>query len=283
MNSPEYYINGTFVPADQATLPLGDLAIVRGFGIFDFLRTYSRAPFKLREHVLRLYSSAQQIGLAMPWTMDGVEEICRETNRRNDFEDASIRIVVTGGASPDFMMPAQQPSLAVMVHPIKPAPASQYTDGVWVTTTRIERIMPTVKSLNYIGAIMAVTEAQKAGAVEAIYRTPDDTVTEGTRSNLFVFRGGKLFTPAKGILPGITRQVALEIAAEEYDVALTSVSYADLISADEVFMTSTTKEIVPVVKVDGQAIGSGKPGELTQDMMERFRAYVRRYVAQAAS
>ena len=283
MNSPVYYVDGRFMPADQATLPLGDLAIVRGFGVFDFLRTYRRVPFKLHDHVLRLYNSAEQIGLEMPWSMGEVEEIVRETNDRNGYDDAAIRIVVTGGPSPDFLMPGQQPSLAVMVEPVALPPVRQYTEGVGVTTTRIARILPTVKSLNYLGAILAVNEALKAGAVEAIYRTPDEHVTEGTRSNLFIFRGGKLFTPASGILPGITRQVVLEIAAEEYAVVQTALSYADLLAADEVFMTSTTKEIVPVVKVDGQVVGGGRPGEYTQDMMERFKAYVDRCLTEAAA
>jgi len=283
MNSPVYYVDGRFMPADQATLPLGDLAIVRGFGVFDFLRTYRRVPFKLHDHVLRLYNSAEQIGLEMPWSMGEVEEIVRETNDRNGYDDAAIRIVVTGGPSPDFLMPGQQPSLAVMVEPVALPPVRQYTEGVGVTTTRIARILPTVKSLNYLGAILAVNEALKAGAVEAIYRTPDEHVTEGTRSNLFIFRGGKLFTPASDILPGITRQVVLEIAAEEYAVVQTALSYADLLAADEVFMTSTTKEIVPVVKVDGQVVGGGRPGEYTQDMMERFKAYVDRCLTEAAA
>lgn len=282
MSVPQYYVNGDFVPADQAALPLGDLAIVRGFGIFDFLRTYRRVPFKLHEHVLRLYSSAEQIALAMPWTIEEVEEICREANRRNGFADASIRIVVTGGPSPDFMMPAGKSRLSVMVHPLQASPPQMRLEGVTVVTTRLDRILPTVKSLNYLGAIVAVSEARKSGAVEAIYRLPDDTVTECTRSNLFIFRGGKLFTPATGILPGITRQVTLEIAAEEYEVVQTRLSYSDLLAADEAFITSTTKEIAPVVAVDGQTIGSGRPGEYTQDLIERFNAYVERYVAQAS-
>ncbi len=283
MNSPVYYyVDGRFVPADQATLPLGDLAIVRGYGIFDFLRTYRRVPFKLHEHVLRLFSSAEQIGLAMPWSVGEVEKIVHETNDRNGFDAAAIRIVVTGGPSPDLMMPGQRPSLAVMIEPISPPPARQYAEGVGVTTTHMARILPTVKSLNYLGAILAVVEARKADAVEAIYRTPDGLVTEGTRSNLFIFREGKLLTPETGILPGITRQVVLEIAAGEYTVVKTDLTYDDLLGADEVFITSTTKEIVPVVKVDGQVVGGGRPGEYTQDLMERFRAYVDCCVAEAA-
>ena len=283
MTSPVYYVDGRFVPADQATLPLGDLAIMRGYGIFDFLRTYRRVPFKLREHVLRLYSSAEQIGLAMPWSVGEVEAIVHETNDRNGYDDAAIRIVVTGGPSPDLMMPGQQPRLAVMAEPISTPPERQYAQGVGVTTTRMARILPTVKSLNYLGAILAVVEARKAGAVEAIYRTPDDHVTEGTRSNLFIFRGGKLLTPESGILPGITRQVVLEVAAREYPVVLTDLTYADLLGADEVFITSTTKEIVPVVKVDGQVVGGGRPGECTQDLMERFKAYVDRCLTEAVA
>ena len=269
-----YYVDGEYVPEDQATLPLGDLAVVRGFGVFDFLRTYDHAPFMLREHLQRLARSAQQIGLDLPCSLFEIEAIVEETNERNGLSDVAIRIVVTGGLSGDFMLPQGRSSLAVMVHPISPCPEKLYRDGAAVITTDVERTMPTVKSLNYMGAIMAVREAEKVGAVEAVYRTPDGYVTEGTRSNLFLIRGGKLFTPKEGILPGITRMAAIEAVAGEYDVIETRLTYEDLLAADEAFLTSTTKEILPVSRVDDRTIGCGRAGECTLDIAERFRALV---------
>lgn len=269
------FLNGEYVSAEMAALPLGDLAIVRGFGVFDYLRTYGHEPFMLREHVQRLERSAAQIGLALPWSLKEIEAIVRETNHRNGIPDAGIRIVVTGGESSDYMTPQDRPSIAVMVHQLKPYPASYMEDGASITTTDMPRLMPTVKSLNYMGAIMAVREAQAVGAIEAVYRTPDGRVTEGTRSNLFVLRDGVLWTPEREVLPGITRLAVLEAVTGAYDVRQADVTYDELLSADELFLTSTTKEVMPISQVDGRSIGNGRAGECTRDIAERFRALVR--------
>jgi branched-chain amino acid aminotransferase len=275
MSTLTYYVNGAFVPAKQAALPLNDLGIVRGYGVFDLLRTYGKRPFRLRDHIHRLESSASQIALALPWSTQELEEIVLQTYRRNEIPDASIRIVVTGGPSENFMTPQGNPSLVVMVHPVTPYPASYYSEGCKVESTLIERTLPTVKSLNYIGAIMAMNEAGKAGAVESIYLDEHDRLTEGTRSNLFVVRDHLLITPREGVLKGITRQVILEVAAGEFEIVEGPIHYHDLGSLDEAFLTSTTKEVLPVVQVDEHIIGSGKPGPQTQRIAELFRAYVR--------
>ncbi len=275
MSDPISYVNGVFVPADQAVLPLNDLGIVRGYGVFDLLRTYGHTPFRLRDHLLRLQHSATTIGIALPWSLEELEQIVLETYARNAVADASIRIVVTGGPSRNLMTPQNNPSLVVMVQPIAPNPASYYSDGCKATTTRIERIMPTVKSLNYIGAIMAVGEAAKVNAVEAIYRDAHDYLTEGTRANLFVFQGDTLITPAEGILKGITRQVVLELAPSVFKVVEAPLAYGDLAAADEAFLTSTTKEILPIVQIDDIRIGSGAVGPRTQRLMQLFADYAR--------
>jgi branched-chain amino acid aminotransferase len=163
----------------------------------------------------------------------------------------------------------------VMVHPITPYPAHYYTDGCKATSTLVERTMPTVKSLNYIGAIMAMNDAGKNGAVEAIYLDEHDRLTEGTRANLFVVRGNLLITPREGVLKGITRQVLLEVVSEAVEVVEGPIHYHDLGSLDEAFLTSTTKEVLPVVQIDEHQIGSGKPGPITQRISDLFHAYVR--------
>lgn len=271
-----YYVNGEYVPASQGALPLNDLGIVRGYGVFDFLRTYGPVPFRLREHLLRLQSSAQQIGLDLPWSLEELDTIVTGTYARNgNLPDASIRIVVTGGLSDNFMTPQQRPSLVVMINPVTPYAERYYRDGCKVVTTRIERIMPTVKSLNYIGAIMAMKDAAAVDAVEAIYVDRQDHVTEGTRSNLFVIKDGVLVTPTVGILPGITRQVVLEVAAQEYTIVEEDLPYSALHEIDEAFLTSTSKEVLPIVQIDEMTVGDGRPGPHTQRIAALFKAHVR--------
>lgn len=273
-----YYVNGDYVQASQAKLSLNDLAIVRGFGVFDYLRTYDHVPFMLREHLIRLQYSAQQIDLKLPWSLDEMDAIVRETNDRNKIANIGIRIIVTGGDSASFMIPEDKATLSVLVHPITPSPDYYFTEGAAITTSSIPRFMPTVKSLNYLGAILAVREAEKAGAIEAVYKTPDGYVTEATRSNLFIVQGGKLVTPKDDILFGITRQAVIDAVTGAYEVTERAITYDQLLSADEVFITSSTKEIVPISRVDGVTIGTGKAGELTLDIVELFQAYVQQRI-----
>ncbi|MCE7987270.1 MAG: amino acid aminotransferase [Caldilinea sp. CFX5] len=277
MAQPIYYVNGTFVPADQATLPVNDLSIVRGYGVFDYTRSYHGKPFKLHEHLLRLQRSAQAIDLALPWSLQELTDIVQATFDRNGFPDAGIRIVVTGGLSADFMTPSGPPSLLVMITPIKSSMAQQQAEGVKVTTVVMERVLPTVKSINYLGAVMAVEAAKRQGAVEAVYRTPDGRLTEGTRANLFAFRGKQLITPQEEVLAGITRAVVMEIAEDDFEVVQSELFYAALADYDELFITSSTKEILPVIQVDDQVIGDGKLGPKTQKLLDLFHTYVENY------
>lgn len=275
--TPIYYLNGSHLPATEAALPLNDLGIVRGYGVFDLLRTYDGVPFKLREHVERLQRSASAIGLRLPWDTAELEATARDTYLRNDLPNATIRLVVTGGASANFMTPPGKPSLAVLIEPVAPASPQEYEAGVKIVSVEMARFLPHVKSLNYIGAIMAMQVAEPAGAVEALYRDPNGYVSECTRSNIFAFRGDQLITPQQEILDGITRAVVLEVAADGFNVSESALHYQDLLASDEVFITSSTKEILPVVQIDDQTIGSGKPGPRTRQLMAQFRTYVEQY------
>ena len=168
-----YYVNGTFTPASQAAVALNDLGLVRGYGVFDVLRTYGRTPFCLREHLERLQRSAAQIDLPLPWSLAELTEIVHGTLARNaageEVRDVTVRIVVTGGASPGFLLPSGEPTLLVMLAPVKPYAAQDYTAGRALITVDLPRFMPTVKSLNYISAIRGQQRAQAQGAVEALY------------------------------------------------------------------------------------------------------------------
>jgi len=274
-----YSVNGEFVPAQQASLPINDLGIVRGYGVFDVLRTYARQPFKLREHVQRLQKSAASIRIDAPWTTAELEHRVHETLARNydanpELGDVNVRLVLTGGPSDNHFTPQNRASLAIMVSPIPPKDEALYANGAKLITVEMERFMPTVKSLNYISAILAAQQAQAAGAVEALYRTANEFVTEGTRTSFFIVEGERLITSSHAILDGITRRVVMEIAADRFEVVKEPIAYARLRTADEAILVGTTKEVLPIVQIDDIPIGKGAPGPVTQRVMAMFAAYV---------
>jgi branched-chain amino acid aminotransferase len=265
-----YYIDGSFVSSDRAVIPVDDLAVLRGFGVFDLVRTYGGKPFFLKEHIERLRHSANEIGLHFPWSIKTLLDIVMETLRRNSHKESSIRMVVTGGSSPDFMTPQNKPRLLVLISPVPLLPKAWYTEGVKIITRMTERFKPGVKSINYIPATVALEEARQRGAVEALYLDRHDFVLEGTASNVFAFSGERLITPGRDILSGITRQVVLNVAKEHFTVQIRDISRQELLSADEVFLTGTSKGVVPVIQVDETTIGNGKPGPLTRQLIKKL-------------
>lgn len=269
-----YYINGEYIAADEACLPINDLGIVRGYGVFDFLRTYNGIPFKLREHVQRLQNSAKLIGLDLPWSRQEIEAIAQETFHRNHLPDANIRIIATGGIATDFVTPSGEPSLIVLVTPVTAYPAKYYTQGIKVITVQTQRLIPKAKSLNYISAIMALQQAKQVDAIEALY-VNEHHVLEGTTTNFFVFRDHKLITPKENILHGITREIVLELAKNRYEIVEQPIYYSDLNRCDEAFITATNKEIMPIIQIDDLQISNAKPGENTQHLMHLFHNYTK--------
>ena len=270
-----YYVNGAYMPASEATIPVDDLALLRGYGVFDLLRTFQGKPMFLKEHLARLKQSAAKIDLEFPWTQKQLIEIVRQTLARNPQGEYNIRLVVTGGSSPDFITPQGQPRLLVLVTPFAEQPQWWYTDGVKViTTTAIERHIPGAKSIDYIPATIALKNAKRQGAVEAIYMDRDRNIQEGTTSNLFVFKGNQLLTPAEGVLKGITRQVVLQLCEPMFEVVMRNLRYDEFVAADEVFITGTKKGLVPVIQVDETTIGDGRPGSRTRQVMQALQDYI---------
>lgn len=278
-----YYIDGTFVSAAEAVLPVSDLAVLRGYGVFDFMRTYGGRPFQLEAHVKRLKNSAQLIGLSCPWSLQEIKDIVEETLKRNDYPESNIRLLISGGDSDDSITPGTQPRLLVMISEVKTYPAHWYEEGVKIITKGITRFIPGAKSIDYIRAILALDDAKAQHAVESLYVDSLDHILEGTTSNIFVVSNGRVVTPAENILPGITRDVVLDISASSFEIALQSVTKKELLIADEVFLTSSNKEILPVIQVDEQQIGNGKPGRVTLQIMDMFKAYTQEYAKRIAA
>lgn len=262
-----YYVDGKYVPADQAAIPVDDLAIVRGIGVFDLLRTYNGKPYFLKEHVARLYHSAREINLEMPWSQAEICRVVLETLDRNDLDEANARIIVTGGSSPDFMTPAGHPRLIVLVTPLPKLPEWWQTRGVKVITIQAKRNFPGAKSIDYLPAAIALRKAQSKDAIEAIYLDEQGHALEGTTSNVFMFMDDRLVTPGSHILSGITRKVVLSIARDHCPVEVRDVRRDELLAAQEVFITGTNKGLVPVVQIDESIIGNGRPGPMTRYLM----------------
>lgn len=273
-----YYIDGEFIQEDDARLSVKDITVLRGYGVFDFLITYNRRPFYLKEHVARLEKSASEIGLELQHSNAQMCEIVEETIKRNDHHtESNIRIVYTGGISPDGVTPQGNGILMVMVTPKLELPDWWYTDGAAVATVDMERFIPTSKSTNYLNAVFAQQQAKKKGGIEAIYVDRKNRVLEGTTTNIFGVKGSTLVTPPDGILPGITRSVVLELAKGRHDVELRHIDREELKEFNEIFISASNKEIVPVIKVDDMVVADGKPGMQTRKIMSLFREYTEAY------
>lgn len=272
-----YYIDGTFVNEEDAVLPVSDLLILRGYGVFDFMRTYGGRPFHLDAHIKRLQNSAALVELSCPWSYQKLHDIVMEVISRNDYPEANVRLLITGGDSGDSITPGENPRLLVMATPVKEFPASWYEQGVNIITTDVTRYIPGAKSIDYIRAILALNNAGRQGAVESVYVDDNGVVLEGTTSNIFAVLDGRLVTPLEDILPGVTRDVVLDVVAKEFSPELRSVSREELYGAEEVFLTSSNKEVLPVRQVDDRVIGQGVPGAMTTRIMQLFRDYAERY------
>jgi branched-chain amino acid aminotransferase len=271
-----YCVDGKFVPDSEAVFPISDLGLLRGYGCFDFMRTYNGRVIFIKDHVQRLLRSARQIGIDLPVSETELIHLVEETLKRNPPVESSVRILVTGGSSPDFITPQDRPRIAVMVAPLSPYPATWYADGAKVISVSRTRAFSGAKTIDYIGAIMVLAEARQKGAIEALYLDPGGFVREGTTSNVFAFIDGRLATPGTGILEGITRRKVLDLAPETFAVDIRDIHRSELAKAEEMFITSSNRLIVPIVQVDEDVVGAGKVGERTRTVMQAFSAYTTR-------
>lgn len=272
-----FYLNGQFLPEDKAKISVTDLGLVRGYAVFDFLRTYNGRPFKLSEHLQRLKKSAEIIQLSLPWTIEELRKLVIATFQKNSLKDACIKIIITGGVSPNQILPVGQPTLAILVYPIVVYPKSFYRNGIKVITVAHHRVVPMAKTTDYADAVASLIKARKQQAIEALYTNEKKQILEATTSNFFAFKDNFLITPKDDILLGITRQLVIELAAKEFKVKLRPIKYSEVKDIDEAFITATNKEVMPVVQINNQKVGNGKVGEKTKKVMRLFKEYTLKY------
>jgi len=268
-----YYVNGKYLHQDDAKIPVADLGVVRGFGVFDYLRTYDKKPFLLWDHLKRLKASADQLGLKIPQLLEEIAQIVYKLLELDGFEESGIKIVVTGGGSVDGLIPESRPSLIVMTTPFKPFAPHFYMHGARAITTHLTRLFPQAKTTSYISAIVALQKAKESSADEAIYMAAQGEVLEATTSNLFFFKKGVLITSnSDQILKGITRQVVLDLAYNIYPIEERPITRDELAECEEAFLTSSNKEIFPLSHIDHFSF---KIGDQTRHLRSLFSSFVK--------
>ena len=278
------YLNDKLVEQDEAKVSVFDHGLLYGDGIFEGIRLYDGCVFKLEEHLERLEYSAKAIMLKMPWSRQEISDAVCETCRANGLKDGYIRLVVTRGVGSLGLSikNCDAPQLIIIADKIQLYPEEFYEQGLRIITVPTRRINPaalppTVKSLNYLNNILAKIEAQHLGYHEAIMLNDQGYIAECTGDNVFVILKGELITPAAsaGALKGITRDTALSIA-EELGIPWREANLTryDVWVAEELFLTGTAAEIVPIVEVDARPIGDGKPGPITAKFLDCFRRRV---------
>ena len=278
------YLDGKLVDQADAKISVFDHGLLYGDGIFEGIRLYSGNIFRLDEHLERLEYSAKALLLKMPWTRKEIADATCETCRANNLQDGYIRLVVTRGVGDLGLSPwlCPRPSIFIIADKIALYPAEHYTKGLEIVTVATRRmnpaaLSPAIKSLNYLNNIMAKIEARQAGALEAIMLNDQGYVAECTGDNIFIVHKGEILTPAasQGALKGITRGVIFDIAKDiGVPIREADMTRYDVWNADECFLTGTGAEVIPVVKLDGREVGSGKPGTIFGKVLAEFRKRV---------
>ncbi len=279
------YLNGALVPREKAHISVGDHGFLYGYGLFQTMRAYNGKLFLLDRHVKRLRDAAKVIGLGKKVEGLDLVKACRDTLAANRLKEARVRLTVTNGESVvmPWIDPAGKPTVVVTAQPYTPFPEKKYNEGFRVGIATVRRcrqsVVSSMKSINYLLNVMARVEAAANGLDETILLNDGGYIAEGGGSNVFFVEGGKLLTPsaANGIIPGVTREVIMEMAAGMgISVTEGDIRPETIKGFDEAFMTNAVIEVMPVTRVDNNVIGDGKPGKLTRRLMEAYRKRVER-------
>lgn len=280
--APLIYLDGKLLPESEAKISVFDHGLLYGDGVFEGIRFYNGRVFRLTEHLVRLYESARSICLNMPLTFEELEKATLDTVAANNLRDGYIRLVVTRGVGSLGLNPYQCPKASVFIiaGSISLYPAEKYEKGLTMVTCATRRpapaaLSPQVKSLNYLNNVMAKIEAIQGGGEEGVMLNEQGYVAECTGDNLFIVKKGKVYTPpiSAGGLDGITRGVAIELLTElGVPVIESNLTRHDIFVAEECFLTGTAAEVIAAVVLDRRIIGDGKPGQLTQKLVAKFKA-----------
>ncbi len=275
---PKYHIiNGELLTTENANLHITDLAILRGYGIFDFFRIRHGKAIFIEHHLERFFRSAGIMNMKVPYSDVEIRNMIDLLAEKNELDKFSIRLQLTGGYAPDALTP-NKPNMFLLSQPFPVVPDEYRTNGVHVLTHQYQREFPEAKTINYLTGLHIVPTLREKGAQEVLYH--DGTyIRESDRSNFFIInQDGVLVTPKDKILWGVTRKITLQIAPDIIKTEEREVTLEELYSAKEMFLASSTKSILPVTKLDGKEVGNGKPGPVTMQLVELFQRYLDDYL-----
>jgi branched-chain amino acid aminotransferase len=279
------YIDGKWVPRSRAMVSVFDHGLLYGDGVFEGIRAYGGHVFRLKQHLQRLQRSAQKISLRIPMSLTKLASVVNAAVRKNGLSDSYIRLLVTRGAGDLGLDPraCPRPGVIVIANKLALFPAECYEKGLHAIIAKTRRtpseaLDPSIKSMNYLNNILAKIEAVRAGVPEAIMLNGSGFVSECTGDNIFLVKGNTIITPpvSAGVLVGITRDAVMEIIRRRtrYKIVERLFRPSAIFSSDEIFFTGTAAEVIPVTRINGRRIGSGKPGQVTLDLMDRFRRMI---------
>jgi branched-chain amino acid aminotransferase len=263
------FLNNMFVADSEALLHSSDLSIQRGYAVFDFLRTIHATPLFLQQHLERFFCSAEAMHLKPAKSKEELTQIIEQLIQQSGLQEAGIRLLLTGGYSPDTYHTAT-PNLLITCNPVKTSSPELFEKGLSVITYPHQRELPHIKSINYLMAVWLHPLLAQKKADDVLYYQ-NNIITEFPRANVFVVtKENKLITPARNMLKGITRSFVLQEAAVFMETEERDISIDEVYNASEVFLTSTTRRVIPVLKVDEQMVGDGKPGTVTKKLWNVF-------------
>jgi branched-chain amino acid aminotransferase len=277
------YVNGTIKPAHEAVVPVYDHGFLYGEGVYETLRTYDKVPFLYDRHMRRLRASADRIQLTVPFADAEIARwIDNTVAAAGDMQEAYIRILLTRGVGELNYDPRStpDPTTVIIVKPLEEPPARVFNEGINICLVPILRnhpgsVNPLIKANNLLNNALAMQEANRRGGEEGLMCNYRGELSECSQANFFMVRGGVVLTPKSeaGLLEGITRAFLFEVGEKaRIEVREAILTPADLESADEAFITSTTRELSPVTKIDGRPVGTGKPGPITKTLLDGYRA-----------
>ena len=272
---PDFFaVNGRVVPAAEATISVLDLGFLRGVGAFETFRTYGGGhPHALAEHLRRIWESAGAVGVEPFFAEADVRRLVAEIRAKSGHDELRVNLIVTPGENTAGVFGCERPTWVMIARDLHPPTTQQYEQGVAAITFDAVRHLPTLKTTNYLSGKTGMLLAERAGAHEAFYVDPEGYVTEGVTSNLLIVKGTRLMTPVADCLPGITkaglRPIAEAAGLTWYECRLTR---DDVYLADEVWITSAVRELLPVVRVDGKAIDGGVPGRWARTLRPLYHA-----------
>jgi branched-chain amino acid aminotransferase len=272
MTQHHTYFNGSIRLSSETQIGITDLGLLRGYGLFDYFRTYNGQPFMWDLYWKRFETSAQILGIPNPISKTNALQVVQDLLAKSGLADASFRFILTGGYSPDSIS-STQPNLMISTENIPVVAAAQYENGIKVIAYDFVRDIPAVKSTDYKHLLLLQPNIKAAGASDVLFHK-DNYISELSRSNVFIFKENVLITPNNDILNGITRQVVVELAKPFFKVEERPISMAELLAADEVFTTSSTKKILAVSQLDNHVFSKGA-GKNTRFLMQAFDEKVR--------